>query len=42
MLLSYFTDAGSHVVTLAKQSAVLRPHGHLMRTGTALVPDEAA
>ena len=41
-LLSYFTDDGSHVVTRAKQTAVLRPHGHVMRTGTALVPDEAS
>jgi len=41
-LLSYFTDDGRHVVTGAKQSAVLRPHGHVMRTGTALVPDEAS
>ncbi|MEJ7650620.1 MAG: hypothetical protein WKF57_16530 [Nakamurella sp.] len=28
------------VVTAAEQRAVLRPHGHLMRTGAALVPDE--
>ncbi|MEO8518562.1 MAG: cellobiose phosphorylase [Dermatophilaceae bacterium] len=41
-LLSYFTDRGRHVVTGAKQSVVLRPHGHLMRTGTALVPDEGS
>jgi cellobiose phosphorylase len=41
-LLSYFTDDGRHVVTGAKQSAVLRPHGHVMRTGTALVPDEGS
>jgi CRISPR-associated protein Csx3 len=41
-LLSYFTDDGSHVVTGAKQRAVLRPHAHLMRTGTALVPDEGS
>ncbi|MEO8555538.1 MAG: hypothetical protein ABI474_02610 [Actinomycetota bacterium] len=41
-LLSYFTDDGSHVVTSAKQAAVLRPHGHVMRTGTALVPDEGS
>ena len=41
-LLSYFTDDGSHVVTGAKQTAVLRPHGHVMRTGTALVPDEGS
>ena len=41
-LLSYFTDDGRHVVTGAKQRAVLRPHGHVMRTGAALVPDEGA
>jgi 1,2-beta-oligoglucan phosphorylase len=41
-LLSYFADDGSHIVTSAKQSAVLRPHGHVMRTGTALVPDEGS
>jgi 1,2-beta-oligoglucan phosphorylase len=41
-LLSYFTEDGSHVVTKAKQTAVLRPHGHVMRTGTALVPDEGS
>ena len=41
-LLSYFTDDGGHVVTSAKQTAVLRPHGHVMRTGTALVPDEGS
>jgi len=41
-LLSYFADDGSHVVTSAKQTAVLRPHGHVMRTGTALVPDEGS
>ena len=38
-LLGYFTDEGRHIVTRAKQSAVLRPHGHVMRTGTAFVPD---
>ena len=41
-LLSFFADDGSHVVTSAKQGAVLRPHGHVMRTGTALVPDEGS
>jgi cellobiose phosphorylase len=41
-LLSFFADDGSHVVTSAKQTAVLRPHGHVMRTGTALVPDEGS
>jgi 1,2-beta-oligoglucan phosphorylase len=42
MVLSYFTGGGRHVVTSAKQAAVLRPHGHVMRTGTALVPDEGS
>ena len=41
-LLAYFTDDGTHVVTAAKERAVLRPHGHIMRTGTALVPDESS
>ncbi len=41
-LFSYFTDDGAHVVTRAKQAAVLRPHGHVMRTGTSLVPDEGS
>ncbi len=41
-LLSFFANDGSHVVTSAKQAAVLRPHGHVMRTGTALVPDEGS
>lgn len=41
-LLAYFTDDGTHVVTAAKEQAVLRPHGHIMRTGTALVPDTSS
>jgi cellobiose phosphorylase len=41
-LLSFFTDAGSHVVTAAKEAGVLRPHGHIMRTGSSLVPDKAS
>ena len=41
-LLSFFTDEGSHVVTAAKQACVLRPHGHIMRTGSSLVPDKAS
>jgi 1,2-beta-oligoglucan phosphorylase len=41
-LLAYFTDDGTHVVTMAKERAVLRPHGHILRTGTALVPDESS
>ena len=39
-LLSFFTAAGMHVVTAAKQARVLRPHGHLLRSGTSLLPDE--
>ena len=41
-LLAYFTDDGTHVVTAAKERAVLRPHGHIMRTGDGLVPDESS
>lgn len=41
-LLSFFRETGSHVVLKAKELAVLRPHGHLLRTGDALVPDETA
>jgi 1,2-beta-oligoglucan phosphorylase len=36
----FFTADRRHVVTAAKQAAVLRPHGHLMRSGTSLLPDE--
>jgi cellobiose phosphorylase len=39
-LLSFFTDAGTHVVLAAKERAVLRPHGHILRTGNRLVPEE--
>ncbi|WP_157581475.1 GH36-type glycosyl hydrolase domain-containing protein [Phycicoccus sp. Root563] len=38
-LLAGFGSDGSHVVTAAKERAVLRPHGHLLRTGDSLVPD---
>ena len=38
-LLSWFGSDGSHVVTAAKERAVLRPHGHVLRNGDALVPD---
>lgn len=41
-LLSLFTGARSHIVLPAKELTVLRPHGHILRTGQALVPDEAA
>lgn len=41
-VLSYFTGAGTHVVLKAKELQVLRPHGHLLRSGGALVPDESS
>ncbi len=41
-LLSYFTRERSHVVLKGKELHVLRPHGHLLRTGSALTPDESA
>jgi cellobiose phosphorylase len=41
-MLSFFTGAGRHVVLAAKERAVLRPHGHILRTGNRLVPDEAS
>ena len=41
-LLSFFTPCGSHVVLGDKERMVLRPHGHLLRSGGALVPDESA
>ncbi|MGM9488592.1 hypothetical protein [Ideonella sp. YS5] len=40
---SFFIDSsGEHVVLPAKERAVLRPHGHLLRSGSHLVPDESA
>ena len=41
-LLSFFTAERSHVVLRAKEFKVLRPHGHILRSGSSLVPDEAA
>ena len=41
-LLSFFTGGASHVVMKEKELMVLRPHGHLLRTGDALIPDESA
>ena len=38
-LLAWFGGDGSHVVTAAKERLVLRPHGHVLRTGDSLVPD---
>ena len=41
-LLSFFAGAHSHVVLQEKELRVLRPHGHLLRTGWHLTPDESA
>lgn len=41
-LLSFFHGADSHVVLRAKELQVLRPHGHILRTGINLTPDESA
>ncbi len=41
-VLSFFTDAHRHVVLPAKERRVLRPHGHIVRTGSRLAPDEAS
>jgi 1,2-beta-oligoglucan phosphorylase len=38
--LSFFHGMECHVVLRAKESRVLRPHGHLLRTGRHLTPDE--
>ena len=40
--LSFFTGANRHVVLKAKELKVLRPHGHIIRSGGHLVPDEAS
>jgi hypothetical protein len=40
--LSAFGAGPRHVVLRAKELAALRPHGHLLRTGGGLVPDEAS
>lgn len=36
---SWFTPEGDHVVTAAKQRAVPRPHGQILRPLTGLLPD---
>lgn len=41
-LLSFFAGEASHVVLRAKELRVQRPHGHILRSGEHLVPDEAA
>jgi 1,2-beta-oligoglucan phosphorylase len=40
--LSFFTASNGHVVLKAKELGVLRPHGHIIRSGGHLVPDEAS
>jgi cellobiose phosphorylase len=40
--LSFFTGDDAHVVLRAKEVQVLRPHGHLLRTGRHATPDETS
>ena len=40
--LSFFHGADAHVVLPAKERASLRSHGQILRTGDALIPDEAS
>jgi cellobiose phosphorylase len=40
-LWSFFTGKNRHVVLKAKECRVLRPHGHILRTGHGWTPDEA-
>jgi len=39
--LSFFAGDRAHVVLKAKELEVLRPHGHILRTGGGLIPDES-
>jgi 1,2-beta-oligoglucan phosphorylase len=41
-LLSFFHGDNAHVVLRAKELIVKRPHGHILRSGSALEPDEAS
>ncbi|MFT7771808.1 hypothetical protein [Roseateles sp.] len=41
-LLSFFAGETAHVVLRAKELLVQRPHGHILRSGGHLVPDESA
>src|SRR6185503_18189581 len=41
-LLSFFHGDDSHVVLRAKELRVQRPHGHMLRTGLHITPDETA
>jgi cellobiose phosphorylase len=40
--LAFFCDQERHVVLRAKELRVQRPHGHMLRTGSHLTPDETA
>ncbi|WP_198937874.1 hypothetical protein, partial [Pelomonas sp. KK5] len=41
-LISFFQPGARHVVLRAKELAVARPHGHVLRAGEHLTPDERA
>ncbi|CAN5825585.1 hypothetical protein BH11VER1_BH11VER1_24360 [soil metagenome] len=41
-LLSFFIGDRNHVVLKGKELKVLRPHGHLLRSGGLLIPDESS
>jgi cellobiose phosphorylase len=41
-LLAFFHGENGHVALRAKELAVLRPHGQVLRTGTLALPDESA
>jgi 1,2-beta-oligoglucan phosphorylase len=41
-LLSFFCGEESHVVLRAKEARTQRPHGHILRTGQARVPEESS
>ena len=41
-LLSFFCGEHGHVVLRAKETRTQRPHGHILRTGQARVPEESS
>ena len=41
VLLSFFHGDGQHVALRAKELRVLRPHGHILRSGVHVTPDES-
>jgi cellobiose phosphorylase len=40
--LSFFHSDGAHVVLRAKELVAKRPHGHILRSGSTLEPDESS